>query len=198
MSRRILRTLGLAVLAGLTFAGRVAKIDWRALSLSLIPLAGIGLFLGLSMMTATHLRAEGAPAAKPIDPGYPLAPHYLVHVSDDGVVLLPYTQGKRILDRLKRLSLGRELPDASACARYDKATKQGEDMRHAQRLLAAAVSSVVGKSEERAVASLFSPGGTHAMKGEFAGSNDFEVVAYLVVLPGKGSEDSAASEGSAA
>ena len=144
------------------------------------------------------LRAEGAPAAKPIDPGYPLAPHYLVHVSDDGGVLLPYTQGKRILDRLKRLSLGRDLPDASACARHDKATKQGEDMRHAQRLLAAAVSSVVGKSEERAVASLFSPGGTHAMKGEFAGSNDFEVVAYLVVLPGKGSEDSAASEGSAA
>jgi hypothetical protein len=128
------------------------------------------------------LRAEGTAAEKPIDPTYPLAPHYLVHVGDDGAVLLPYTQGKRILDRLKRLSLGRELPDASACARHDKATKQGEDMRHAQRLLAAAVSSVVGKSEERAVASLFSPGGTHAMKGEFAGSNDFEVVAYLVVL----------------
>ena len=53
--------LGGAVLAGLTFAARVAKIDWRALALSLIPLAGIGLFLGLSMMTATHLRAEGAP-----------------------------------------------------------------------------------------------------------------------------------------
>lgn len=129
------------------------------------------------------LRAEGAAAEKPIDPTYPLAPHYLVHVGEDGAVLLSYTQGKRILDRLKRLSLGRELPDASACARHDKATKQGEDMRNAQRLLAAAVSSVVGKSEERAVASLFSPGGTHAMKGEFAGSNDFEVVAYLVVLP---------------
>jgi len=53
--------LGAAVLAGLTFAARMAKIDWRALALSLIPLAGIGLFLGLSMMTATHLRAEGAP-----------------------------------------------------------------------------------------------------------------------------------------
>jgi hypothetical protein len=129
------------------------------------------------------LRAEGTAAEKPIDPTYPLAPHYLVHVGDDGAVLLPYTQGKRILDRLKRLSLGRELPDASACTRHDKATRQGEDMRHAQRLLAAAVNSVVGKSEERAVASLFSPGGTHAMKGEFAGSNDFEVVAYLVVLP---------------
>ena len=134
------------------------------------------------------LRAEGTAAEKPIDPTYPLAPHYLVHVGDDGAVLLPYTQGKRILDRLKRLSLGRELPDASACARHDKATKQGEDMRHDQRLLAAAVSSVVGKSEERAVASLFSPGGTHAMKGEFAGTNDFEVVAYLVVLPGRDGE----------
>jgi hypothetical protein len=46
----------------------------------------------------------------------------------------------------------------------------------------------VGKSEERAVASLFAPGGTHALKGEFAGSNDFEVVAYIVVIdePTKG------------
>ena len=56
-------------------------------------------------------------------------------------------------------------------------------MQHAQKLLAAAVGSIVGKSEERAVASLFSPGGTHAMHGEFAGANDFEVVAYLIVLP---------------
>ncbi|MBV6482415.1 MAG: hypothetical protein DIKNOCCD_02158 [bacterium] len=56
-------------------------------------------------------------------------------------------------------------------------------MRAAQRLLAAAVASVVGKSEERAVASLFSPGGTHALKGEFAGINDFEVIAWLAVLP---------------
>ena len=62
------------------------------------------------------------------------------------------------------------------------AAKQGEDMRPAQRLLAAAVASIVGKSEERALASLFSPGGTHALKGEFAGINDFEVVAFLAVL----------------
>lgn len=98
-------------------------------------------------------------------------------------MLLPYTQAKRILDRLKRLALGRELPDDGACAKFDKATRQGEDMRLAQKLLAVAVASAVGKNEERAVASLFSPGGTHVMKGEFAGSNDFEVAAFLVVLP---------------
>ncbi|OQX13577.1 MAG: helicase [Desulfobulbaceae bacterium A2] len=130
------------------------------------------------------LRAEGEAAKSSAETGYPLGAQYLVHVGDDGTVLLPYTQAKQILDRLKRLCLGRELPDAGACARFDKATKQGEDMRAAQRLLAAAVASVVGKNEERAVASLFTPGGTHAMKGEFAGINDFEVIAWLAVLPG--------------
>ena len=52
----------------------------------------------------------------------------------------------------------------------------------------AAVASVVGKNEERAVASLFSPGGTHAMKGEFSGAGDFEVLAFLVVLPGQSTQ----------
>ncbi len=129
------------------------------------------------------LRAEGRAAAGIPQGGYPLSPHYLVHVGDDGAVLLPYPQAKQILDRLKRLCLGRDLPDAGACARFDKVTKDGEDMRHAQRLLASAVASVVGKSEERAIASLFTPGGTHALAGEFSGIDDFEVVAYLVVLP---------------
>ena len=133
------------------------------------------------------LRAEGDAAKRTVEAGYPLAPHYLVHVGEDGTVLLPYTQAKQVLDRLKRLCLGRDLPDAGACARFDKATKQGEDMRKAQGLLSAAVASVVGKNEERAVASLFTPGGTHALKGEFAGTNDFEVLAYLVILP-EGSE----------
>jgi hypothetical protein len=128
------------------------------------------------------LRAEGEAAAKSFEPGYPLAPHYLVHIGDDATTLLPFTQAKTVLDRLKRVCVGRDLPDAEACDRFDKATKQGEDMAQARRLLSAAVASVIGKKEERAVASLFTPGGTHAMKGEFAGINDFEVVTYLVIL----------------
>ena len=153
-----------------------------------------GLPLGTSAVTTTAdvdvppgiifcLRAEGEAARRAFEPGYPLAPHYLVHVSDAGAVLLPFPQAKQILDRLKRVCIGRALPDAAACARFDKATRHGEDMQQVQRLLAAAVASVVGKTEERAVASLFTPGGTHALKGEFAGINDFEVVAFLVIVP---------------
>jgi hypothetical protein len=129
------------------------------------------------------LRACGESASKSFEPGYPLAPHYIVHVNESGVTELGFTQAKQVLDRLRRLCAGRDLPDAEAVARFDKQTRGGEDMGSVQKLLAAAVASVAGKSQERAVASLFNPGGTHASKGEFAGMNDFEVVAFLVVLP---------------
>jgi hypothetical protein len=128
------------------------------------------------------LRATGEAAMKSAEPGYPLSPHYVVHVADDGEVSLPYTQAKQVLDRLKKLSIGRDAPDTEAAERFDKSTRSGRDMEPYQKLLARAVASVVGKKEERAVASLFSPGGTHALEGEFAGSGDFEVVAFLVVL----------------
>jgi hypothetical protein len=126
---------------------------------------------------------EGEAARAPADGAYPLAPHYLVHIGNDGMVLLPYTQAKQVLDRLKRLCLGRELPDGAACGRFDRTTRHGEDMRHPQRLLAAAVASVVGKNEERAVASLFSQGGTHALKGEFDGPLQCFGHVFAVRLP---------------
>ncbi len=136
------------------------------------------------------LRAAGDAATKGVEPGYPLAPHYLVHVGDDGSVLLPFTQAKPALDRLRKLAAGRDAPDAAAVPRFARATRDGQEMGPVQKLLATAVSSIVGKKEERAISSLFTPGGTHAMKGEFFGIDDFEVVAFLVVLPeGEGSPD---------
>jgi ribosomal protein L22 len=128
------------------------------------------------------LQAATEAAQKTIDPSYPLAPHYLVHVGKEGTVLLPYTQAKRILDRLKRASLGRDLPDAEAVSRWARQTKQGEDMQQATSFLAEAVGAIVGKSQERAAASLFSTGGTHGAAGEFLGQDDFEVIAYMVIL----------------
>ncbi|MDD5250928.1 MAG: 4Fe-4S binding protein [Rhodocyclaceae bacterium] len=53
--------LGGLVRLGVGAAAKLARLDWRALALALTPLAGVGLFLGLSMMTANHLRAEGVP-----------------------------------------------------------------------------------------------------------------------------------------
>lgn len=129
------------------------------------------------------LRAVGETADKPAEAGYPLAPHYLVHVADDGTVAHSFAQAKQILDHLKRACAGRTTADAPACARFDALTRDGERMEHYQQLLSVAVGAITGKKEERAAASLFTPGGTHAVKGEFAGANEFEVVAFVAVLP---------------
>ena len=54
--------LGLAVWAGVWLAARVLRdptVSWQKLSLTLVPIAGAGVFLGLSMLTLGHLQAEG-------------------------------------------------------------------------------------------------------------------------------------------
>ena len=56
---------------------------------------------------------------------------------------------------MKKLCLGRDMPDAVASGRFDKRTSNGKDMRYAQELLSTSVASIVGKNEERAVASRF-------------------------------------------
>jgi hypothetical protein len=129
------------------------------------------------------LRAESPAALEAIDPAYPLSPHFLVHVSSEGEVLLTHTQARMILDRMKRAALHRTAPDADAYARFDKLTKNGADMAQACAALAAAVTSIVGKTEEKSAASLFSLGGTTALPGEFRGVDDFEVMGFLVLLP---------------
>lgn len=54
--------LGLAVWAGVWLAARVLRdpgLSWQKLSLALVPMAGVGVFLGLSMLTLGHLKGEG-------------------------------------------------------------------------------------------------------------------------------------------
>jgi SNF2 family DNA or RNA helicase len=137
--------------------------------------------LGIPPGALYCLRAETETAHQGLEADYPLTPHFLVHVGEDGTVVLPHPQAKRLLDQLKRLCAGRDLPDAEASAWFRKRTHEGRDMEDVRKLLASAVRSIVGKREERAVESLFQPGGTHALKGEFAGMNDFEVVAFLII-----------------
>ena len=116
------------------------------------------------------------------DTTYALAPHYLVYVSDSGEVVLNFTHAKKALDVFKRLALGQAEPDADAVARFDAATKNATDMTHFQNLLSKAVSAITGKAEEKGIESLFQRGGTAISKQSFQGMDDFEVVAFLVIL----------------
>ncbi|WP_216327806.1 helicase-related protein [Deinococcus aestuarii] len=129
------------------------------------------------------LRAATPGALSAVEKDYPLSPHFLVHVGEDGAALLPYTQAKQALDRLRKLSAGRDQPEEGAVERFERLTRRGERMEDVQTHLTAAVQAITGKAEERAAASLFNLGGTHTGKGGSAGVNDFEVVAYLAILP---------------
>jgi len=129
------------------------------------------------------LKAEGAKDMTKTQGTYPLHPYYLIYVNDDATILLSHTQVKKILDALKRSAYGRDLVDTEAMEHFDKLTQNGRNMKHTQDLLSAAFASISGKSEETAMASLFSPGGTFIQNGEISGISDFEVIAWMAILP---------------
>ena len=118
-----------------------------------------------------------------LDSTYALAPHYLVYVLGNGEVYHNFPQAKKILDLLKKLALGKPEPDSAAVAALNAVTKNGADMERYQSLLAQAIAAITGKADEKGIESLFQPGGTTIGKDSFKGSDHFEVIAYLVILP---------------
>lgn len=117
-----------------------------------------------------------------VDASYPLAPYFLVYVSDDAVIELNFTQSKKVLDLMKQASLNTKEIHKSAVDQVNKITKQGSNMEHYQHLLAVAVDSIAGKSEEKGVASLFLKGGTVLTASSSQGIEDFIVVSYFVFI----------------
>ena len=116
-----------------------------------------------------------------VDPSYALAPYFMVYVADSGEIKYPFTNTKHILDVLKKqASDGHEL-DTHAISIFNKQTKQGADMQHYQQLLAAAIDSIAGKSQEKGVQSLFARGGTVLTAASSQGIEDFEVISYLIL-----------------
>jgi hypothetical protein len=116
------------------------------------------------------------------DSTYALAPYYLVWVSETGEIQLNFTHAKKILDILKKLSIGHADPDEKAYDRFNALTRNGVDMTLYQDLLAKAVAAITGKAEEKGVESLFQRGGTVLSRDSFRGIDDFEVVSYLIIL----------------
>ena len=115
------------------------------------------------------------------DASYALSPYYLLYISDTGTVKYHFTQAKKILDILKKQGLSWQHPDPKAINLFQQDTEQGKDMIHYRHLLEVAINSIIGKSEEKGVESLFSRGGTVLTKDSFKGIEDFEVISYLLI-----------------
>lgn len=117
-----------------------------------------------------------------VDDNYPLAPYFLVYVSDDAVVELNFTQSKKVLDLLKRQAFIHSEVEEDCVELINTKTKNGRNLEHYQHLLAVAVDSIAGKSEEKGVESLFTKGGTVLTATSSQGIEDFSVVSYLMLV----------------
>lgn len=123
-----------------------------------------------------------------VDDNYPLAPYFLVYVSDEAVVELNFTQSKKVLNLLKRQAFIHSEVETNCIEVIDSKTKSGRNLEHYQHLLAVAVDSIAGKSEEKGVESLFAKGGTVLTATSSQGIEDFAVVSYLILVDMEGSK----------
>lgn len=117
-----------------------------------------------------------------VDDNYPLAPYFLVYVTDDAAVELNFTQSKKVLDLLKRQAFIHSEVEEDCVELMNTKTKNGRNLEHYQHLLAVAVDSIAGKSEEKGVESLFTKGGTVLTATSSQGIEDFSVVSYLMLV----------------
>ena len=117
-----------------------------------------------------------------VEPGYSLAPYYMVFVSDDGRIQLNFNQPKQILDVLKKECLGYSSPQSAAVAQFNKKTQSGKNMQHYQMLLEKAVEAVVGKQQEQGIQTLFQRGGIRLAGDTDRRVDDFEVVAFVALM----------------
>lgn len=111
-----------------------------------------------------------------------LHPYYLLYVGEDGSVLAAHTEVKKLLDVLRAACKGQGEPLREACRVFNERTDEGRDMAPYSRLLNAAIQSLVESKEESDLDSLFSGGRTSALVDTISGLNDFELLAFLVVI----------------
>ena len=122
----------------------------------------------------------------PVEANYSLAPYYLVFVGDDGSVQLNYNQPKQILDVLKKQCIGFTSVQPEAVMQFNAMTKNGREMDHYQKLLETAIGAIVGKQQEQGVKSLFQRGGIRLAGETDKRMDDFEVVAFVALMGGRG------------
>lgn len=110
-----------------------------------------------------------------------LYPYYMVYVYEDGTVRYNYIHTKKILDFYRKLCSGKKEILKDIVKAFNDETNDGKDMNRYSSLLEDAIDNIMGKKEEKGVASLFSKGGTTIQKSLFKGIEDFELVSFLVI-----------------
>lgn len=111
-----------------------------------------------------------------------LHPYYLLYVGEGGHMLAAHTDVKKVLDVMRAACKGQGAPLREVCRVFNERTDEGRDMTMYSRLLNAAIQSLRESREESDLDSLFTGGRTTALVDVVSGLNDFELLAFLVVI----------------
>ena len=117
-----------------------------------------------------------------IDQQNRLHPYYLVYIDTAGNIIADHTEVKRLLDLIRSCCKNQTSPIAEVCSVFNKLTQDGRNMHQYSSLLSDAIRSMIDVKEENDLDSLFSSGETSALVNSIKGLDDFELLAFLVIV----------------
>ena len=111
-----------------------------------------------------------------------LHPFYIVYISEDGQVVSNHLNVKNTLDLIRYVSKGKKEPIKEAYEYFNEITNDGNNMEKYSELLNESIESIINVKEESDIDSLFRKGGTTMLKNDITGLEDFELIAFVVVV----------------
>ena len=112
-------------------------------------------------------------------------PFYTVYLAFDGSVVKDSTQGKAVIELLRKGCEGESEPLAALCKAFNRETRDGFKMEVYSDLLSKAIDTIAEKKAESDVESLFNSTETSALSGDCAHLDAFELIAFFVVKEAK-------------
>lgn len=109
-----------------------------------------------------------------------LYPYYVMYISSNGELYLGNASARETLMEFRKLAYGKSEPHPELFKRFNKTTKNANDMSVYSNLLNKAIQAIQGDEDKKAQASIFDFGG---YSNEFANSSndDFELISFLIV-----------------
>ncbi|BFT94448.1 MAG: helicase-related protein [Minisyncoccus archaeiphilus] len=116
-----------------------------------------------------------------IDQTNQLHPFYLVYIKENGEILSNHLNVKNTLDIIRAVSRGRDEPIQEVFSVFNNETDDGKKMEKYSDLLGGAIESILNVKDASDVESLFSRGGTTALRETVKGLEDFELISFIVI-----------------
>lgn len=111
-----------------------------------------------------------------------LHPFYIVYIGEDGEIVSNHLNVKNTLDLLRYVSKGNKEPIKEAYEYFNEITDDGNNMEKYSDLLNKSIESIISVKEESDIESLFRRGGTTILQNDIKGLEDFELIAFVVVV----------------